>query len=66
MACLGWVSQVLQINGKAKITDFGLTRKVDAAVKYLEYVNNYHAPELCETVVNEVLTVNKSTDIWAL
>ncbi|PIO64550.1 hypothetical protein TELCIR_13818 [Teladorsagia circumcincta] len=51
---------------KAKITDFGLTRKVDAAVKYLEYVNNYHAPELCETVVNEVLTVNKSTDIWAL
>ncbi|RCN46731.1 hypothetical protein ANCCAN_07173 [Ancylostoma caninum] len=51
---------------KAKLTDFGLTRKVDAAVKYLEYVNNYHAPELCETVVNEVLTVNKSTDIWAL
>nr|CDJ81147.1 Serine threonine protein kinase-related domain containing protein [Haemonchus contortus] len=51
---------------KAKITDFGLTRKVDAAVKYLEYVNNYHAPELCETVVNEMLTVNKSTDIWAL
>ncbi|KAK6766658.1 hypothetical protein RB195_026129 [Necator americanus] len=51
---------------KAKLTDFGLTRKVDATVKYLEYVNNYHAPELCETVVNEVLTVNKSTDIWAL
>ncbi|KIH66862.1 hypothetical protein ANCDUO_02808 [Ancylostoma duodenale] len=51
---------------QAKLTDFGLTRKVDAAVKYLEYVNNYHAPELCETVVNEVLTVNKSTDIWAL
>ncbi|VDL62874.1 unnamed protein product, partial [Nippostrongylus brasiliensis] len=51
---------------KVKITDFGLTRKVDSTVKYLEYVNNYHAPELCETVVNEVLTVNKSTDIWAL
>ncbi|KAJ1363905.1 hypothetical protein KIN20_023868 [Parelaphostrongylus tenuis] len=51
---------------KAKLTDFGLTRKVDSAVKYLEYVNNYHAPELCETVVNEMLTVNKSIDIWAL
>ncbi|VDM53653.1 unnamed protein product [Angiostrongylus costaricensis] len=51
---------------KAKITDFGLTRKVDSAVKYLEYVNNYHAPELCETVVNEMLTVSKSIDIWAL
>ncbi|CAJ0609390.1 unnamed protein product [Cylicocyclus nassatus] len=51
---------------RAKLTDFGLTRKVDTTVKYLEYVNNYHAPELCETVVNEVLTVNKSTDIWAL
>jgi hypothetical protein len=32
----------------------------------LEYVNCYHAPELCETVVNEVLTVNKSLDIWSL
>ncbi|CAD6190636.1 unnamed protein product [Caenorhabditis auriculariae] len=51
---------------KVKVTDFGLTRKVDATVKYLEYVNNYHAPELCETVVNEVLTVNRSTDVWAL
>ncbi|CAI5455331.1 unnamed protein product [Caenorhabditis angaria] len=51
---------------KVKVTDFGLTRKVDATVKYLEYVNNYHAAELCDTVVNEVLTVNKSTDIWAL
>ncbi|CAB3399296.1 unnamed protein product [Caenorhabditis bovis] len=51
---------------KVKVTDFGLTRKVDATVKYLEYVNNYHAAELCDTVVNEVLTVNRSTDIWAI
>uniref|UniRef100_A0A914EMG5 Protein kinase domain-containing protein n=1 Tax=Acrobeloides nanus TaxID=290746 RepID=A0A914EMG5_9BILA len=51
---------------RVKITDFGLTRKVDSTVKYLEYVNCYHAPELCETVVNEVLTVNKSLDIWSL
>uniref|UniRef100_A0A8R1HJZ2 Protein kinase domain-containing protein n=1 Tax=Caenorhabditis japonica TaxID=281687 RepID=A0A8R1HJZ2_CAEJA len=52
--------------GKVKVTDFGLTRKVDTTVKYLEYVNNYHAAELCDTVVNEKLVVNKSTDIWAL
>lgn len=51
---------------KVKLTDFGLTRKVDTTVKYLEYVNSYHAPELCETVVNEVWTVNKSIDIWAV
>ncbi|UMM41194.1 hypothetical protein L5515_017562 [Caenorhabditis briggsae] len=51
---------------KVKVTDFGLTRKVDTTVKYLEYVNNYHAAELCDTVVNEKLVVNKSTDIWAL
>ena len=48
------------------MTDFGLTRKVDASVKYLEYVNQYHAPELCETVANEMLTVATSIDIWAL
>ncbi|KHN73020.1 Putative serine/threonine-protein kinase C01C4.3 [Toxocara canis] len=51
---------------KVKVTDFGLTRKVDSTVRYLEYVNNYHAPELCETVVNEVLIVSRSTDIWAI
>lgn len=51
---------------RVKVTDFGLTRKVDASVKYLEYVNSYHAPELCETVVNEMWTVNKSIDIWAI
>lgn len=51
---------------QVKVTDFGLTRKVDTTVKYLEYVNNYHAAELCDTVVNEKLVVNKSTDIWAL
>ncbi|MFH4977641.1 hypothetical protein AB6A40_004350 [Gnathostoma spinigerum] len=51
---------------KVKVTDFGLTRKVDSAVKYLEYVNNYHAPELCETVLNEVLSVHRSIDIWAI
>lgn len=48
------------------MTDFGLTRKVDSTVKYLEYVNCYHAPELCETVVNEVLIVSRSIDIWAI
>jgi serine/threonine-protein kinase SBK len=53
-------------HNKVKVTDFGLTRKVDTTVKYLEYVNNYHAPELCETVVNEVSTVSKSIDLWAL
>lgn len=51
---------------KVKITDFGLTRKIDSTVKYLEYVSSYHAPELCETVVNEVLTVKFSIDVWAL
>uniref|UniRef100_A0A0N5ALP1 Protein kinase domain-containing protein n=1 Tax=Syphacia muris TaxID=451379 RepID=A0A0N5ALP1_9BILA len=51
---------------KVKLTNFGLARKVDSTVKYQEYVNNYHAPELCETVVNEVFTVNKAIDIWAL
>ncbi|CAJ0581869.1 unnamed protein product, partial [Mesorhabditis spiculigera] len=51
---------------KVKVTDFGLTRKVDSTVKYLEYVNQYHAPELCETVANEMLTVATSIDIWAL
>uniref|UniRef100_A0A915C774 Protein kinase domain-containing protein n=1 Tax=Parascaris univalens TaxID=6257 RepID=A0A915C774_PARUN len=51
---------------KVKVTDFGLTRKVDSTVKYLEYVNSYHAPELCETVVNEVLIVHRSIDIWAI
>uniref|UniRef100_A0A1I7WNK8 Protein kinase domain-containing protein n=1 Tax=Heterorhabditis bacteriophora TaxID=37862 RepID=A0A1I7WNK8_HETBA len=60
------LEDVYTVYKQVKVTDFGLTRKVDATVKYLEYVNNYHAPELCETVVNEVLTVNKSTDIWAL
>uniref|UniRef100_A0A914Y892 Protein kinase domain-containing protein n=1 Tax=Panagrolaimus superbus TaxID=310955 RepID=A0A914Y892_9BILA len=51
---------------RVKITDFGLTRKIDSTVKYLEYVTSYHAPELCETVVNEVLTVKYSIDVWAL
>ncbi|GMR62946.1 hypothetical protein PMAYCL1PPCAC_33141 [Pristionchus mayeri] len=51
---------------KVKITDFGLTRKVDTQVKHLEFVTIYHAPELCETVVNEVVSVNNTTDIWAL
>jgi serine/threonine-protein kinase SBK len=51
---------------RVKITDFGLTRKIDSTVKYLEYVSSYHAPELCETVVNEVLTVKYSIDVWAL
>uniref|UniRef100_A0A7E4UPQ2 Protein kinase domain-containing protein n=1 Tax=Panagrellus redivivus TaxID=6233 RepID=A0A7E4UPQ2_PANRE len=51
---------------RVKITDFGLTRKIDSTVKHLEYVTNYHAPELCEIVVNEVLTVRDSVDIWAL
>ncbi|VDD97116.1 unnamed protein product, partial [Enterobius vermicularis] len=51
---------------KVKLTDFGLARKVDSTVKYQEYVNNYQAPELCETVVNEVFTVNKAIDVWAL
>ncbi|KAF8353712.1 hypothetical protein PRIPAC_95335 [Pristionchus pacificus] len=49
-----------------KVTDFGLTRKVDTQVKHLEFVTIYHAPELCETVVNEVVSVNKTADIWAL
>ena len=49
-----------------KVTDFGLTRKENATVKYLEYTNNYMSPELCETVANEVLTVNKAIDVWAL
>ncbi|KAH7732202.1 Protein C01C4.3 a [Aphelenchoides avenae] len=51
---------------RVKVTDFGLTRKEDIPVKHLEYVNNYHAPELCDTVVNEMFTVNKSIDVWAL
>ncbi|KAI1725672.1 protein kinase domain-containing protein [Ditylenchus destructor] len=51
---------------RVKVTDFGLTRKADTTVRNLEYVNNYHAPELCETVVKEVFTINRSTDIWAL
>ncbi|GMT06001.1 hypothetical protein PENTCL1PPCAC_28175, partial [Pristionchus entomophagus] len=49
-----------------KLTDFGMTRKVDTQVKHLEFVTIYHAPELCETVVNEVVSVNKTTDVWAL
>jgi serine/threonine-protein kinase SBK len=51
---------------KVKLTDFGLTRKEETPVKHLEYVNNYHAPELCDTVVNEMTTVNRSVDIWAI
>lgn len=51
---------------RVKVTDFGLTRKVDSTVKHLEYVNQYHAPELCDTVVNEMCTVAKALDIWAL
>ncbi|VDN57684.1 unnamed protein product [Dracunculus medinensis] len=51
---------------RVKIADFGLTRKVHTTVKYLEYVNNYQAPELCETVVNEAFTVDESIDVWAL
>ncbi|GMT35845.1 hypothetical protein PFISCL1PPCAC_27142, partial [Pristionchus fissidentatus] len=51
---------------KVKVTDFGMTRKVDTQVKHLEFVGIYHAPELCETVVNEVVSVNKTTDVWAL
>ncbi|CAD5215458.1 unnamed protein product [Bursaphelenchus okinawaensis] len=51
---------------QVKITDFGLTRKVDSTVKHLEYTNQYHAPELCDTVVNEMCTVTKGLDIWAL
>ncbi|PAV59776.1 hypothetical protein WR25_26470 [Diploscapter pachys] len=51
---------------KVKVTDFGLTRKENATVKYLEYTNCYMSPELCETVANEVLTVNKAIDVWAL
>ena len=49
-----------------KVADFGLTRKVDSTLKNLEYVNQYQAPELCETVQNEVLTVSRSIDIWSL
>lgn len=51
---------------KIKVTDFGLTRKESTTVKHLEYNNQYHAPELCDTVVNEMCTVSKSLDIWAL
>ncbi|CAD5221448.1 unnamed protein product [Bursaphelenchus xylophilus] len=51
---------------QVKITDFGLTRKVESTVKHLEYTNQYHAPELCDTVVNEMCTVSKGLDVWAL
>ncbi|VDN00988.1 unnamed protein product [Thelazia callipaeda] len=51
---------------KVKVTDFGLTRKVGTSVRHLEYVNYYHAPELCETVVNETFIVDRSIDIWAI
>ncbi|VDK47047.1 unnamed protein product [Gongylonema pulchrum] len=51
---------------QVKVTDFGLTRKVGSAVRYLEYVNHYHAPELCETVVNETLIVDRSIDVWSI
>ncbi|KAI6241651.1 putative serine/threonine-protein kinase C01C4.3 [Aphelenchoides fujianensis] len=51
---------------KVKISDFGLTRKAGTTVKHLEYTNQYHAPELSDTVVNEVLVVAKSIDVWAI
>ncbi len=51
---------------RVKICDFGLTRKRESNVKHLEYVNSYHAPELCETVAKEMFTVSRSIDIWAL
>ncbi|KAI6187809.1 Protein kinase domain-containing protein [Aphelenchoides besseyi] len=49
-----------------KISDFGLTQKVNATVKNLEYTNAYHSPEQCDTVVNEKNVVAKPTDIWAI
>ncbi len=51
---------------RVKLADFGLTRKVDSTVKHLEYVNAYQAPELCETVVNEVLVVSRASDVWSI
>lgn len=51
---------------KVKITDFGLTRKIDTTVKHVEYTTPYHAPELCEAIKNEAITLKCSIDIWSL
>ncbi|KAE9555838.1 hypothetical protein FO519_000923 [Halicephalobus sp. NKZ332] len=51
---------------KVKITDFGLTRKVDTTIKYIEYSTPYHPPELCETIKNEAITIRCSIDVWSL
>jgi len=51
---------------RVKLSDFGLTRKAETNVKHLEYVNAYQAPELCETVVNEVLVVTRGDDVWSV
>uniref|UniRef100_A0A914CCZ4 Protein kinase domain-containing protein n=1 Tax=Acrobeloides nanus TaxID=290746 RepID=A0A914CCZ4_9BILA len=49
-----------------KVTDFSHTKKVDAFMKRVDEINAYQAPELCEIIANEVITVNFSLDIWSL
>lgn len=51
---------------KVKLTDFGLTRKVETTIKYGEAVTPYHAPELCEILQNESVTLRCSLDIWSI
>lgn len=51
---------------KVKLTDFGLTRKIETTIKYGEAVTPYHAPELCEILQNESITLRCSLDIWSL
>lgn len=51
---------------KVKLADFGLTRKQGTLVKHLDSPNAYHAPELCDTLLNEAYSVERSVDIWAL
>ena len=51
---------------QVKLTEFGLTRPVDSAVRHTDLIGSYHGPELCEKVPNETFHVAKSTDVWAL
>lgn len=48
------------------MADFSRTKKIDALTKRTDEIHVYMAPELCEIIANEVITVNVSLDMWSL
>lgn len=51
---------------RVKLCDFANTRKQDTMVKHSVSITPYQSPELCSCLEKEPVSVDTSTDVWAV